>query len=113
MDPQDPAPTGLTMQKTLSEKRSLAGDGIEEEEKNEQVIQKAEDNPRAVEPNGIAASDVNQTPAVDVSEIPVIPPTFSGSSWARRNARVQKAKRLIPSGIRSFMAYTLILTYMV
>ena len=89
---------------------------MEEAKKNEQVIQRAEENPRAVEPNGIAAFDVNEvtpTPAVDVSEIPVIPPTFSGSSWARRNARVQKAKRLIPSGVRSFMAYTLILTYMV
>ena len=96
----------------------MARDEALEAEKNGQFVQQTEENPRALAPNDIqpfdfALEEPATIPALNVSEIPVIPPTISSSNWARRNARVQKAKRVLPEDFCIFMAYVLVLVYVV
>jgi len=116
MDPRTPEPIGLSEQKDILEKHSPVGDEAADGQKHEQVVQRVEDNPRAASPNGIKPCGLEESatvPIVNVSDIPVIPPTFSSSNWARRNARVQKAKHVLPKSVRFIMRYLLALIFVV
>ena len=84
--------------------KAIAPEESGHDRSDQQVVQRAEDNPRPAAPK--AAGDASlETPAVPpvLQPIDAIPPTFSQSSWARRNARIQAARRWIPAPIVSKM----------
>ena len=64
------------------------------------VVHRPEDNPRpAVAPEQAGFKELDSPPTSPLA-VDVIPPTFSQSSWARRNALIRSVRRRVPFPIR-------------
>ena len=65
---------------------------------DQQVVQRAEDNPRPAVPTAIGDASLG-APPVPLRPINAIPPTFSQSARVRRNARIRAVRQRIPAPI--------------
>ena len=96
-------PTGSRESKTMEPDQHPVGADAEKEI-SRPIIQRAEDNPRAVE---ITTSRIqpafSKGPQVAAPTIQAQQPpqTFSNSQWARRNARIKAIQSFFPGNIIS------------
>ena len=76
-----------------------------EKDPSQTIVQRAEDNPRAVDPmEPPVESDTSTAPATRTRQIPPLPQrTFADSEWARRNARIKEIRSFFPWKVTKFL----------
>ena len=107
MDNVSSAPIGVSLvassplhQAAKSTPDSGDGEAISVDHRPEDNPRTVEDNPRPViVPEQAGSKELDSASALPLA-VDVIPPTFSQSSWARRNAIIRSVRRWVPTPIR-------------